>query len=137
MLCLQNYEAIVEITAIISIIATLIVMKKQSSDLQRQMKLTLFSEYTARYQQLLLQLPLDFFSSTFSNKDLKIPEDVEKVFWTYVDLCSEEYYLHKTKNLDKIVWDEWLIGIRYNLSLGHTKRLIQERLDSYGVMVNF
>lgn len=34
----------------------------------------------------------------------------------YFDLCSEEYFLWKKKNIDKDTWEEWASGIKYALS---------------------
>lgn len=34
----------------------------------------------------------------------------------YFDLCSEEYFLWKKKNIDSQTWAEWKSGIEYALS---------------------
>lgn len=34
----------------------------------------------------------------------------------YFDLCSEEYYLWKNKNVDEDTWKEWESGIKFTFS---------------------
>jgi hypothetical protein len=64
---------------------------------QRQTQLSFFSEYTRRYQDIMLHL---------------CDDNSEVYFRLYFDLCSEEFYLHEHKYLPDEVWDMWEDGMK-------------------------
>lgn len=92
--------------------------RKQNKIMINQLKLNFFSEYTKRYQQILLELPSNINSKKFSISKLKPPEKEHTIRYlrSYFDLCSEEYFLWKYKNLDERVWQEWKEGIEFSFS---------------------
>lgn len=82
------------------------------------MGLSFFSEYTKRYQEIVLNFPesinqqdFDFDSLTKAERDKTL-----RCMRAYFDLCSEEYFLWKEGNIDKNTWREWESGIRYAFS---------------------
>lgn len=95
---------------------------RQSSLMRIQMKLNLFADYTKRYQEIILNLPIDINDNDFDINKLK-EDNTDKYNQTirymkvYFDLCSEEYFLNQKGYLDKKVWEEWKSGIEYTLSL--------------------
>ena len=70
-----------------------------------QYKFHFFTEYTRRYQELMLNMPKDIDTSSIYNKDIDI------YMRLYFDLCSEEYYLHSEGVIDNKVWGLWVDGI--------------------------
>ena len=70
---------------------------------QKTLQISLFSEYTKRYQDIMLHLYSDM-----ENKDY---------IRLYLDLCSEEYYLYKQDCLPKDVWKMWLDGMKLMMKL--------------------
>lgn len=76
---------------------------------KEQVKFHCFTEYTKRYQDLILKMPEDLDISSVSNRDVDI------YMRLYFDLCSEEFYLHTKGVIDPYVWTLWADGIRTNM----------------------
>lgn len=80
---------------------------------KKQLHLNFFSDYTKRYQEIILNLPLGVDGDGFKISDQ--PEDVRdktlRYMRAYFDLCSEEYFLWRNGDLDKKTWKEWEAGI--------------------------
>ena len=72
---------------------------------KEQYKFHFFTEYTRRYQELMLNMPKDIDTSSIYNKDIDV------YMRLYFDLCSEEYYLHSEGVIDDRVWGLWVDGI--------------------------
>ncbi len=66
---------------------------------QRELQLSFFSEYTKRYQDIMLYL---YRSDMPSKEYIRL----------YLDLCSEEYYLYKQGCLPQDIWEMWLEGMQ-------------------------
>jgi len=79
------------------------------------LKLKFFSEYTKRYQEIMLHLPecVDNKEVDFDKLDTATKIQTIRYMRAYFDLCSEEYYLQKNKYVDKKIWKEWESGIEY------------------------
>lgn len=85
---------------------------------KKQLHLNFFADYTKRYQEIILNFP-----EGINRKDFKIsnqPEDVRdktlRYMRAYFDLCSEEYFLWRKKNIDDETWGEWETGIKFAFS---------------------
>lgn len=90
-------------------------MQRQLKIQNEQIKNNFFAEYTKRYQEIILHFPENINDVNFSYRDLSEPrrERIMRYMRVYFDLCSEEYFLHKKKHLDEIVWKEWKTGMIY------------------------
>ena len=62
-------------------------------------------------------MPSNIFDEKFNLNGLepREKEQLIKLFRSYFNLCSEEYFLYKTNILSKKVWIEWEGGIIANL----------------------
>lgn len=124
-----------DIIAISAILVTILVNAFQIKQNTKQLKLQFFSEYTSRYQNILLNLPVNIFSEEFQIKKLN-PEDQQSMYKylrMYFDLCSEEFYLSREKKVAQKVWKEWEQGILYNFKIKH----INEALIHCGIRPEF
>ncbi|MFQ5864654.1 MAG: hypothetical protein ACE5IW_05430 [bacterium] len=103
-------EYIAMVTALIALCALIYQMYQNG----RQMRLQNFMEYTLRYQNIMLELPISIESNNFTLQSLnnQEKENVLKYLRAYFDLCSEEYYLEKNALIDKYVWDLWEKGMK-------------------------
>ncbi len=124
---------IANIIALTTIVITLIMNFIQNAKISDQMKLQMFSEYTKRYQDIMFNLPLNYFQNdfTYSKSDEKIK--IKKYLRMYFDLSSEEYYLFKSKKIDDKVWNEWKSGILENLN----NENIKKELNTIGIRKEF
>jgi hypothetical protein len=92
-------------------IIIVVVMIVQYVLMRRQIRLTLYAEYTKRYQEIAYRFPLDIFNSEFTYKKHKDQEEeILRNMRVYFDLCSEEYFLRR--KLEKKVWAEWEKGMK-------------------------
>lgn len=74
---------------------------------RKQRQLQFFSEYTRRYQDILLNMPDEVFEGR-----AKAEGRVLKYMRLYFDLCSEEYHLWKQGNVPDDVWKLWKEGMQ-------------------------
>ena len=93
-------------------------LKIQNKQLQiqnEQIKHNYFSEYTKRYQEIILHFPENINEKSFSYDKLKEKERNETMRYmrVYFDLCSEEYFLYKNEYIDNKVWKEWEEGMAF------------------------
>ena len=79
----------------------------------RQSKLTIFTIYTQRYQNIVINFPIEIEQDDFILDD-HIANDRMLLVWirAYFDLCSEEFQLHKDKLIDQHIWGLWDAGIQ-------------------------
>lgn len=78
--------------------------------MKRQIRLTLYAEYTKRYQEIIFRFPVDIFKNDFSYDNYLVEKEaILRNMRVYFDLCSEEYFLRN--KLDNKVWKEWENGM--------------------------
>lgn len=68
---------------------------------EKQARELFFAEYTKRYQDIILHMPID-------DND----RQMLKCLRLYFDLCSEEYHLYKKGLIDEDVWKLWGEGMQ-------------------------
>ena len=97
---------------------TAIALYKTVSNFKKQLQLNFFAEYTKRYQEIMLNFPeiINEDNFDFNNLDKEIRDRIKRYMRAYFDLCSEEYFLWKNKNIDEKTWKEWKSGIEYAFS---------------------
>lgn len=104
------YNMITAIVAIASLVGTsvlaIITLACESRENRKLHKLTIFSEYTKRYNEIMFKMPEEVFS-----KDAKLTKETRKYARLYFNLCSEEYYLFEHKLVNEEIWSNWDTGI--------------------------
>lgn len=71
-----------------------------------QRRIMFFSEYTRRYQDILINMP----QNVYVNKE-RIDERTKTFMRLYFNLCSEEYYLWKNQLISDAIWNMWKAGM--------------------------
>lgn len=80
----------------------MIAQLEHSQEMQlKQARELFFAEYTKRYQDIILHMPID-------DND----PQMLKYLRLYYDLCSEEYHLYKKGLIDEDVWKLWGEGMQ-------------------------
>lgn len=104
------------IATFLGVVVAAVAIWLQISKLNNQLLIQQFSEYTKRYQGIILNFPeninepsFDFASDT--NRDLTM-----RYMRAYFDLCFEEWYLNQRKLIDSETWKIWEGGMRTALS---------------------
>jgi hypothetical protein len=89
--------------------------------LRDQLWLTTFSEYTRRYSEITKMLPAESRRPGGSFEIEALPEaergHVLNAVREYLNLCSEEFYLHSRKRIDDDTWSIWKLGIAETVRL--------------------
>jgi hypothetical protein len=89
--------------------------------LRDQLWLTTFAEYTRRYSEITRMLPADSREPGASFEIEALPRDergrVVNAVRDYLNLCSEEFYLHSRKRIDDETWRIWELGIAETVRL--------------------
>jgi len=87
----------------------------QTKMINRQLRLSFYTDYTKRYQEIILNFPENINDMKFSFDTLE-PEVRNKTLRymrAYFDLCSEEYDLFQKGLLEKDTWQNWEDGIKF------------------------
>jgi len=116
--CVENKFAslgdIAQIGIAVLTFFVIIIMIWQVRILKRQLKLNFFSEYTKRYQEIILHFPENINSTDFSFEklDSKVKDGTMRYMRVYFDLCGEEYNLNQEEYIEKAIWNYWEDGMK-------------------------
>jgi len=105
---------------VISIIIAYYFSSKTLKEIKNQMWISIFSEYTKRYSEIIRELPNIASNPNLSALNKSSKQDTNKIMGlmrAYFDLCSEEYYLHRTGRIDSKTWSLWEKGLVYTVRL--------------------
>ncbi len=104
-----------------------------------QIKHNYFSEYTKRYQEIIIHFPENINEDTFSYEELEKNKKDETMRYmrVYFDLCSEEFFLHKHKYIDEKVWKEWEEGMSYVFNKKAFRRVWEKISSDTGFYTDF
>lgn len=104
--------------------------------LRKQVTLQNYSDYTKRYQEIVLNFPEDINDKKFILN--KVRPDYYKTMRymrSYFDLCFEEWDLHRRKLIDDRAWDVWEGGIRTAMekpAFQQAWKIVKESGTEYG-----
>ncbi len=97
------------------VFATLLLVWVTLRGIRSQLWVMTFSEYTRRYSEIMEALPFEARRrrGNFDLAALSAPvrERVLGAMRKYLNLCSEELYLHRKGRIDREAWSIWRIGI--------------------------
>jgi len=104
--------------SIVTMLITAVALWFTISSFKKQLQLNFFADYTKRYQEITLNFPESINEENFKLEDLEksVRDKTLRYMRAYFDLCSEEYYLWKKKNIDDDTWKEWETGIKFAFS---------------------
>lgn len=88
----------------------------QMHSLRKQLVLQTFSDYTKRYQEIILHFPEEINRADFDLSSRDDKSNVMRHMRAHYDLCFEEYDLSKRKLIDKCTWNGWREGMEFAFS---------------------
>lgn len=100
----MNIEVLIQSGMLLVAVVTIIYTQYKD---RQQNKIMMFSEYTRRYQEILIHMPESLFSDTG-----KLDEKAIIHMRLYFGLCSEEYYLWKNDMIPGHIWQMWKDGMQ-------------------------
>ena len=81
-----------------------------------QLRIAIFLEYTKRYSKVMQDMPFEARDPGGRYRLSSQPKDeryrILSVFREYLNMCSEEKWLHEHRRIDHAVWSIWERGIR-------------------------
>jgi len=83
----------------------------QTKKIAQQLTLQHFSDYTKRYQEIILNFPEDINSETFVLNGRDDYSKTMRYLRAYLDLCYEEWYLNDRALIDNDIWNIWKGGM--------------------------
>ncbi len=112
---MNTIAGVVSVLMLLLTTATVVITIRQ---FRKQLQLNFFSDYTKRYQQIILGFPEGINDKNFRISEQPADQRAHTLrhMRAYFDLCSEEYYLKIQGHIDKDMWKEWESGIRFALS---------------------
>jgi hypothetical protein len=109
---------LVGLAAVLATAALVVVTLRGIRD---QLWMTTFAEYTRRYSEIMDVLPFEARrpggSFTLNGLQAQERERVLGAMRKYLNLCSEEFYLHAKGRIDRDTWAIWKTGIRDTIRL--------------------
>jgi hypothetical protein len=100
--------------AVTSIGVVLLLLQLRS--LSTQIRLQHYSDYTRRYQELVLKFPEEVQSTDFKLEGRPDYDELMRHFRAYMDLCFEEWDLNNRKLIDPRFWEGWRAGMQFAFS---------------------
>jgi hypothetical protein len=106
---------IVALASIAGVIVAIVAIVVTLRGLRDQLWLQTFSKYTRRYGEIVRELPSEARrpGAQFVFDDLPADEQgrVLNIARAYLNLCSEEYFLHSRGRIDDETWSIWRAGM--------------------------
>lgn len=105
----MSLDIIIKFATLFSIIVGIVAFFRGVTNYNRQMNAQVFLQYAKRYDEIMNSFPKNArLARINSRKALPKPnEELTICILRYLNLCSEEFYLYRTKYLSKGVWDIW------------------------------
>ena len=106
------------VLTITSVIVIWYYSHKQLGKIKNQLWISIYSEYTRRYSDIISKFPEKINEDDFLiNPETEEYNEIMRAVRLYFDLCYEEYSLYHTyKKIDKQLWDDWKEGIEAALN---------------------
>jgi len=111
-------KEVTEVVSIIGVLITAFALWFTVRSFRKQLQLNYLSEYTKRYQEIILNFPESINQECFRFVSLSKDERDKTLRYmrAYFDLCSEEYFLKRQNNIDDATWNEWKTGMQFAFS---------------------
>lgn len=84
----------------------------QTGKISKQLKLQNFSDYTKRYQEIILHFPEDINNPQFVLAGREDYNTTMRYMRAYFDICYEEWHLHSHSLMDDETWSVWRSGMK-------------------------
>lgn len=93
--------------------------------LEKLVNYLLCAQYSKRYQDILLQLPLPVLRGQ-EHADHMQRDKIAGALHAYVDLCAEQEFMHRAGAIPEEVWTNWREGIIHNFTLAGIRKVWEE-----------
>src|SRR6266536_6336555 len=106
----------IAIASLATVIVSALAIATGLKSVRDQMRITIFLTYTERYTQIMRDMPFEA-REPGSGYQLNSQADEERhrvltVFREYLNMCSEEHWLHDHHRIDHPTWNIWKCGMQ-------------------------
>lgn len=112
----DSIQVISTLILVVSILIAFYSSQNAFKGLKNQIWLSVFSEYTKRYSDIIIELPVEA-SNTERSALPAFRNEIMGLMRAYYDLCSEQYYLYRAGRIDSQTWGLWSKGFTYTIRL--------------------
>jgi hypothetical protein len=111
----MGVDEIIAIATVAGVLVALFAIAATLKGLKDQLWLQTFAEYTRRYGEIVRELPSEARrpGGNFVFEELETEEQgrVLNIARSYLNLCSEEFFLHSRGRIDDETWSIWRAGM--------------------------
>ncbi|MEI8191551.1 MAG: hypothetical protein WCI75_17695 [candidate division NC10 bacterium] len=111
-----KHDSLVAWSAVLTFIASAVMIGVTLVGLREQLWLQTFAEYTRRYAEIVDALPSDAIRPGAAYDYASLPPSERDALLRgmrrYLNLCSEEFFLNSRGKIDATTWEIWLAGMR-------------------------
>ena len=136
-----NTNQIIAISGIGTLLITGVAILVTLKGVRDELWLQTFAEYTKRYIDCVRELPAEARDpvSDFKLNDLDTAERhrVLNAARMYINMCSEEHYLHDKRKIDHETWNIWVLGMRDAFRLPWFRAVWSEIRHEYAIYQGF
>ncbi len=119
-----------QLTQALASIATviLVILTWQQIRLVRKQATTTFEDsLAAQYRRIMESIPTDIWlGSQLKTLDIERQAQCRDAIYRYIDLSTEQAFLHTKKRVTDEAWNEWIEGIKGNMELPAFKEVWAE-----------
>jgi hypothetical protein len=134
-------NGVIAITGVGTLIVSAVAILLSLRGVRNQLWLHTFSEYTRRYAEVVVELPPAARNPRVEFDLMKLDagerERLLNVVRSYLNLCSEEHYLHDKHRIDHQTWGIWTTGMEDMFRLGWFRQAWDELKDEYRLYPEF
>lgn len=106
----------ITVASIATVIVSALAIAMGLKSVRDQLRITVFLEYTERYSKIMRDMP---YEARDPDGDYKLASQTKDerhrvlaIFREYLNLCSEEKWLHDHRRIDHPTWSIWEYGMR-------------------------
>lgn len=98
----------------------------------------LFKEFNSKYESEFREVLMEIdHNSKAELKDFVLDSNQSDQIVQYLNLCAEEFFWFKKGRIPKIVWNSWLIGIKYYLAIPVIQQIVKKEKSQKGSYYGF
>lgn len=137
----MSADAIVALAQVAAVLLAAFAIIVTLRGVRDQLWVIVFTEYTKRYAETVSDLPSEARrpDGRFDLNQLSGP-DRDRAYNAmrgYLNLCSEEFYLHKRGRIDDETWEIWTLGIKDTMRPPWCRKTWEEIRGEYVYLKGF
>jgi hypothetical protein len=134
----------ITVASVTAVVVSALAIVAGIKSVRDQLRIAIFLEYTKRYSKIMQHMPFEAREPGGSYTLSSQPEDERRrilsVFREYLNMCSEEKWLHDHRRIDHATWRIWERGMQDTASFPSFRdawKVLCPEYDAYTDFQNF